>query len=163
MKVSTTTLRHLVAVALLGALASPLHAWEPNAKELDAAINSGDIAGYLTSATTWLNQKAAAKPDESALATLLRDPAFRAVIDQRQLIAKTGADQLAAYAKAAPANAAFLGWLLRNATAMDLYLEAATPTGLVALEENTWTLKTDARRSGRKSSRPTPSRKTACI
>ena len=109
MKVSTTTLKHLAAGELLGTLASPLHAWEPNAKELDAAINSGDIAGYLTSATTWLNQKVPAKPDESALSTLLRDPAFRAVIDQRQLIAKTGADQLAAYAKAAPANAAFLG------------------------------------------------------
>ena len=97
MKASTTTLKCLAAAALLGALASPLHAWEPSAKELDAAISSGDFAGYLAGATTWLNQKAPAKPDEPALAALLKDPAFRTVLDQRQLIAKkTGADPLSA-------------------------------------------------------------------
>jgi hypothetical protein len=144
MKVSTTIHKCLTAVSLLGALASPLHAWEPSAKELDAAVSSGDFAGYLAGATTWLNQKAPAKPDEPALAALLKDPAFRTVLGQRQLIAKTGTDPLSAYAKAATANAAFLGWLLKNPTAMDLYLEAATPTGLVARDENKWTLKTEA-------------------
>ena len=142
--ISTTTHTYLVATALLGALASPLHAWEPSAKELDTAISSGDFAGYLAGATTWLNQKAPAKPDDAALATLLKDPAVRSVLAQRQLIAKTGADKLAAYAKAAPANAAFLGWLLNHPTAMDLYLEAATPTGLAARAENKWPLDTEA-------------------
>ena len=142
--ISTTTHTYLVATALLGALASPLHAWEPSAKELDTAISSGDFAGYLAGATSWLNQKAPAKPDDAALATLLKDPAVRSVLAQRQLIAKTGADKLAAYAKAAPANAAFLGWLLNHPTAMDLYLEAATPTGLAARAENKWPLDTEA-------------------
>ena len=142
--ISATTRKYLVATVLLGSLASPLHAWEPCAKELDTAISSGDFAGYLAGATTWLNQKAPAKPDENSLVTLLKEPALRTVLAQRQLIAKTGADQLSAYAKAAPANAAFLGWLLSNPTAMDLYLEAATPTGLAARAENKWSLKTDA-------------------
>ena len=94
---TTTTLKCFAAAALSGALASQLHAWEPSAKELDAAISSGDFAGYLAGATTWLNQKAPAKPDEPALAALLKDPAFRTVLDQRQLIAKkTGADPLSA-------------------------------------------------------------------
>ena len=140
----SSTHKYLVATSLLGALVSPLHAWEPSAKELDTAISSGDFAGYLAGATTWLNQKAPAKPDENTLATLLKDPALRSVLAQRQLIAKTGADQLTAYAKAAPANAVFLGWLLKNPIALDLYLEALTPTGLAARAENKWTLKTDA-------------------
>ncbi|MEI6606271.1 MAG: hypothetical protein WCP35_13250 [Verrucomicrobiota bacterium] len=144
MKISTATGKCLLASMLLGALAAPLHAWEPNARELDTAINSGDFGGYLAAATHWLNQKVPAKPDEKALVTLLKDSTFRTVLAQRQLIAKTGADQLAAYAKASAANQTFLGWLLKNPTAMDLYLEAATPTGLTAREENKWMLKTDA-------------------
>lgn len=142
--ITTTTRKYLVATVLLVTLASPLHAWEPSAKELGTAINTGDFTGYLAGATTWLNLNAPVKPDEKALVILLKEPTFRSVLAQRQLIAKTGADQLAAYAKAVPANAAFLGWLLNNPTAMDLYLEAATPTGLVARAENKWPLKTDA-------------------
>lgn len=52
MKVSTTTHKCLAATMLLGTLAAPLHAWEPDTKELDAAISSGDFAGYPASASS---------------------------------------------------------------------------------------------------------------
>ena len=111
---------------------------------MDAAIKNGDFAGYLADATAWLNQKTPAKPDANALAALLKDPVFLTVLDQRQLIAKTGADKLGAFAKAEPANQAFLSWLLKNTQAMELYLEGVVPIGLAAREANTYKLDTAA-------------------
>jgi hypothetical protein len=141
---NTITLKCLAATMLLGALAAPLHAWAPNAKELDAAIGSGDFAGYLAGATTWLNQKAPATPDEAALKTLLKDPVFLTTLDQRHLIARTGADKLGAFAKADPANKTFLSWLLKDTQAMELYLEGAVPLSLVAREADKYVLDTAA-------------------
>ena len=133
-----SNLKSLLVGTLLCLLAAPAHAWEPNAKELDNAIQTGDFAGYLKQADAWLNQLG--KPVEAPLMALLKDPAFVNALDQRQLIAKTGAEQLGAFAKAAPANQAFLGWLLNNTQAMDLYLEGAVPIGLAAREDNSYML-----------------------
>jgi hypothetical protein len=133
-----SNLKSLLVGTLLCLLAAPAHAWEPNAKELDSAIQTGDFAGYLKQADAWLNQLG--KPVEAPLMALLKDPAFVNALDQRQLIAKTGAEQLGALAKAAPANQAFLGWLLNNTQAMDLYLEGAVPIGLAAMEDNSYML-----------------------
>ena len=138
--VGTATLNSLIVTALLGSLSARLHAWEPNAKDLDSAINSGDFAGYLTNVTTWLDQKAPAQPSEAALETLLKNPMFLMALDQRQLIAKTGADRVGDFAKADSANPAFLGWLLKNPPAMDLYLEGSVPIGLANREKNAYTL-----------------------
>ena len=138
------TLQSLLRAALLGVLATHLQAWEPNARDLDSAVQAGDFAGYLADTNTWLNRKTPPTPDENSLQKLLKDPDFLAVIDQRQLIAKTGADKLAAFAKAHPANQAFLGWLLKNAPAMELYLEGAVPLGLAAREANTYALPVSA-------------------
>lgn len=121
-----------------------VYAWTPSAVEVESAAKSGDFGGYLNSATAWLNEKTPSAPGEAALAALLKDPVFATVLAQRQLIAKTGADKLSSFAKADPANAAFLAWLLGNQKAMELYLEAATPTGLAAREANTWAPKADA-------------------
>lgn len=121
-----------------------IHAWEPSPKDLDAAINAGDFTGYLANTSTWLNQKVPATLNETALGTLLKDPAFFSALDQWQLIAKTGADKLGAFAKADPANRAFLIWLLKNTPAMELYLEGVVPIGLAAREANTYKLDTAA-------------------
>jgi len=129
-----------LAAALLGPLASALHAWQPNASDLDAAVKAGDFKGYLASATAWLNQKTPTTPDAAAMAKLLQDPLVLLALDQRQLIAKTGADQLAAFAKADPANQTFLSYLLKNTPAMELYLEGTVPIGLAAREDNKYTL-----------------------
>ena len=142
--ISRTPIRSVIAAALLCLLASPLHAGEPSEAELDAAIKSGGFAGYLAKATTWLDEKTPAKPTEAALEALLEDTAFRTVLNQRRLIAKTGADKLGAFAKADAANQEFLGWLLKNLPALDLYLEASVPLGLAAREEDEYTLDTAA-------------------
>ena len=130
----------LLAAALLGPLAPALHAWQPNANDLDTAVKTGNFKDYLTNATTWLNQKTPATPDAAAMAKLLQDPLVLLVLDQRQFITKTGADPLAAFAKADPANQTFLAYLLKNSQALDLYLEGTVPIGLAAREENKYTL-----------------------
>ena len=107
---------------------------------MDAAIKTGDFAGYLNNLNTWLNQPAPLV--EATLLTRLKEPVFLAALDQRQLIAKTGADKLAAFAKADPANPAFLSWLLNNTQALELYLEGAVPIGLGAREANNYGLST---------------------
>jgi len=133
------------AIALLLSLSS--HAADPGAKELDAAVTSGEFAGYAADLTNWLANKVpadATRISAAYLTALLKEPLLNAVLTQRQLIAKIGADQLAAFAKADAANRKFLTWLLHNTAAMQLYLEAATPTGLRAREDNTWTLPADS-------------------
>ena len=134
--IGTATIRILLA----SVLTAPLHAWTPTAKESDAAIQTGDFAAYLANANAWLNQsgKSAAAP----LLALLKDPVFANTLAQRQLIAKTGADKLAAFAKADTANPAFLSWLLNNTQALDLYLEGCVPLSLKAREDNSYTLST---------------------
>ncbi len=131
-------------VSLVTGVAAPdqarVSAEQPDATELDAAIRSGAFGGYLTSLSDWLNRKAPATLDETTLRALLKDPAFLNALDQRQLIAKTGADALGAFARADPANQAFLTWLLKNTPAMDLYLEGAVPLGLAARQADKYTL-----------------------
>ena len=135
-----TALRSLLTCTLLCVLPAQTHAWKPNVSDLNSAISLGDFAEYLNNTSACLNQKAPAKPSEAALATLLKEPTFALALAERQLIAKTGADKLAAFAKADPSNAAFLSWLLMNTQAMDLYLEGAVPLGLAAREENSYAL-----------------------
>jgi len=134
------TLRTLVAGTLLCSLSSPAQAWTPNPKDLDAAINSGDLAGYLRNATTWLNPSGMLA--EGPLLARLKDPAFVSTLDQRQLIAKTGADKLGGLAKAGASNAAFLRWLMTTPKALELYLEGVVPIGLAAREDNSYGLTT---------------------
>ena len=132
--------RLLAFGALLLAPLALLHASEPDSKDLDAAIKAGDLSGYLANASAWLNQRVPANVSDAALKALLKDPVFANALDQRQLIFKTGADKLGAFAKADSANQAFLTWLLNNTQAMDLYLEAIVPVGLAAREQNKYTL-----------------------
>ncbi len=133
-----------VSIALLLVPAN-VYAWQPGGDSLAQAINTGDFAGYLTGADAWLNQKAPAGAGitEAALAGLLKAPAFLSTLDQRHLIAKTGANELGAFAKATPANKVFLTWLLNNTKAMELYLEGAVPIGLNAREQNNYKLSTE--------------------
>ena len=116
---------------------------DPGTKDLDAAITAGDFSAYVGNLSAWLGRKVpadATRLSEADLKSLLKQPLLNAALVQRQFIAKAGADSLATFAKADPASKKFLTWLLRNTTAMELCLEAATPTGLKAREENTWTL-----------------------
>ena len=141
------SLTSIIAGTLLCSLAMPLHAWEPNAKDLDAAISSGEFAGYCTNLSTWLGQKVPSDPakiTQASLAALLTDPVVAPALAQRQIIAKAGPDKLGAFAKADAANKPFLAWLLKDRQVMDLYLEGATPLSLGAREDNSWGLSTGA-------------------
>jgi len=131
-----------VACIALSATASSLYAWAPGGGDLDSAVKTGDFTGYLTNLTAWLNQKAPATVNETAAAGLLKDPALRNALDQWQLITKTGADKLAAFAKGGADNQAFLSWLMKDTEAMDLYLEGVVPISLSAREANKYSLDT---------------------
>jgi len=107
-----------------------VRAWEPNAKDLDSAIRSGDFGSYHTNLAKWLNHKTPATVTEDALKSLLKDAVFVNTLDQHQFLSKSGADKLGAFAKADQGNRVFLTWLMKDTNVMDLYLEAGgVPTG----------------------------------
>jgi hypothetical protein len=139
----TQMVRWLIVCSLSLLLFLNVDAGEPSARDLDAAINTGDLAGYFAHISIWLNQKVPADPgkiSEVTMKALLNDPVFVKTLDQRQLLAKCGVTNVNAFAKADPGNRAFLTWLLKNTSAMDLYLEGAVPVGLAAREQNRYTL-----------------------
>jgi len=137
-----TCTRFVMVCSALLSLALTAHAWEPNAGDLDKAIQAGDFTQYLAGLSAWLDPQVPAKASDTTLKVLLENPVFLNALAQRQLIAKHGADPLGAFAKAGNANKGFLAWLLGNAEAMDLYLIAATPTGLAKREANSYSLNT---------------------
>lgn len=143
--IAKTAVLSFFASALLGLLPSSLLAWEPNAKDLDAAVERGDFAEYLTNVTTWLSQKAPADSSQLSKDTLLpilQDPNVSLALAQRQFIAKVGAAPLGTFAKADAANKAFLSWLLKDSEALHEYLLAATPLSIPAREDNSYGLST---------------------
>ncbi|MEI7955960.1 MAG: hypothetical protein WCJ66_12385, partial [Verrucomicrobiota bacterium] len=56
------SIKGLAFAGLFCVLGGPLLAWEPNAKELDGAINSGDFTSYFANLSGWLGQKAHGDP-----------------------------------------------------------------------------------------------------
>ena len=126
------TLATAMATTLFLASAAQLGAWEPNDDDLDKAIASANFTAYFENATAWLNEQAPAQADQAAWLELLEKPVFRSVLDQRQLIAKCGLDQLAAFAQADSASSPkkFLRWLLKNTAAMDLHIGRRCAAGL---------------------------------
>ncbi|MEI8371571.1 MAG: hypothetical protein WCJ35_01930 [Planctomycetota bacterium] len=119
---------------VLLAVAWPASAWEPNEKDLDAAINSGDFGGYFANLNAWLEAKTPAdlaKTNEAALTELVKDPAVRKALDQRQFIVTHGVATVNTFAKV-EAHRTFLGWVMKSTEILDLYLEAvASNEGLI--------------------------------
>lgn len=134
----------LVAAGMvLGGGLANLAAQDSAAPVASAAISSGDFGSYATALSQWLDHQVPADAKQiqsSSIGPLLKNPQFFHALSQRQLLTKLGPAQVAAFAAADPDNKAFLTWLLGNSTAMDLYLDAATPTGLRARDANQWTL-----------------------
>ena len=131
-----------IAAVLLCAPLSKLRAGEPDTSALKAAIKSGKFAEYLADASAWLNQKMPARPDSGALDALLKDLQFRTVLDQHQLISKTGVEKLNAFSKGDTAHQVLLNWLMWDAEAMDLYLVARVPLGRAVRVKDAYTLDT---------------------
>lgn len=139
------TVRLIVACAM--ALLLPLggYAWEPNAKDLDTAISSGDFGDYQAKLSAWLGEKVpaeAGKITEDALKALLKDAVFANALAQRQFIAKLGVENIGKFAKTDADSKAFLGWIMKDTAIMDLYLEGATPVSQGQRENNGWGLST---------------------
>ena len=134
-----------IAACLLGSLPATLSAWEPNAQELDAAVASGEFAGYLGNLTTWLSKKApeTGKISQEALVPLLDDPKVGLALAQRQFIAKVGADKLGSFARLDGANKTFLSWLLANPVALNEFLLTATPLSIPVREDNSYGFSTE--------------------
>jgi hypothetical protein len=116
------------------AVAGPVSAWEPNEKDLDTAISSGDFGGYFANLNAWLEAKTPAdlaKTNEAALTELVKDPAVRKALDQRQFIVTHGVATVNAFAKV-EAHRTFLAWVMKSTEILDLYLEAvASNEGLI--------------------------------
>ena len=129
MKSLVLTGRGLAACLFFLVLPTAALAWEPNAKDLDAAIATGDFSGYLANLSTWLDQKspAADKITEEALSKLVKEPEVRQALDQRQFIVTHDAAKLAEFAKV-DAHKAFLAWIMQSTPTMDQYLEAVAGT-----------------------------------
>jgi len=135
----------IIVLALLWAATPALCADGPASDGLERAIRSGDFSSHLAELATRLNQQVAAdakKISESAVVALLERPDLLGALARHRLISKHGVENLGEFARADPANADFLGWLLRNTQAMDLYLLGATPTGRAKREADDYALDT---------------------
>lgn len=133
----------LAACGLFLASSAPLPAWEPNARDLDAAIGGGDFSAYFSNLTAWLGRKAPADPAKLThpfLTKILGDPVVAQALAQRQFIAKAGAAQLAAFARADAANKPFLTWILKNRQVMEMFLEGATPVKMALRNDDSWSV-----------------------
>lgn len=139
--------RALLACLLLALSCAPVCAAEPGVRELDAAIATGDFKTYSANLSTWLAQKTpaeAGKITPESLTALLKAPAFEAALAQKQFIGKVGVDKLGAFAKTDEASRRFVAWILKDTSAMELYLEGATPIKISAKEDNSWSIPTGA-------------------
>jgi len=128
-------------------LCATTRAWEPNAKDVDAAVAAGNSESLLGNLTTWLAGKAPADANritDAAMVSLTKDPAVLGALTLRQFIAKCGAQNLDAFARADASNKDFLKWVLSNTEAMDLCLIGATPNTLGARADNSWTVPVSA-------------------
>lgn len=118
-------------------------AWEPNVKDLDAAISTGDFADYQAKLTALLVQKVPAESNritEAAMKAVLKDPVVGQALAQRQFIAKSGLENLSKFAKTDKESAGFLAWIMKDSAIMGLWLGGASPLRIGSREENNWSI-----------------------
>ncbi|MEI6808425.1 MAG: carbohydrate-binding protein [bacterium] len=145
MNVTRQVVRLLFVCSMALMVPVSVYSWEPNAKDLDAAVAAGDFGQYQASLSTWLTGKVpaeASKISEDSMKTLLKDPVLLGALAQRTFIAKAGVENIGKFAKADKDSAAFLAWILKDTKVMELYLEGATPLTLGGRDGNGWGLST---------------------
>lgn len=134
----------LLVTALLLTVPMRLHAWEPNARDRDAAISAGDFTPYFDKLTAWLDQKVPAdkgRITKKAVQALLNDPVFMAALAERHFMAKVwgphkGMGNLDAFARADPKNKEFLRWVMSDGKLMDEVLLTRTPSEMFARRDD---------------------------
>jgi len=134
----------LVCSMTLLSLPMTVCAWEPNAKDRDAAINAGNFTAYSGQLTAWLKQKVPADPaqiTQGKMRALLSDAVFVDALAERQFIGKVW-DQpdLGGYAKADPKNKAFVAWVMSNGKLMDEVMLTRTPSDMSSRYDNSWSI-----------------------
>lgn len=136
--------RHVLALGIgLAPLAVPAaaRAWEPGARDRNAAIDAADMTGYFAMLSDWLDRRVPADPAliaRQGAQPLLDDPAFVALLAERHFMAKVagcgegpvaGLNQFAARG---PENREFLRWVMSDGRIMDEIMLARTPTAMFA-------------------------------
>lgn len=128
--------RALILGCMLWLLPLHVQAWEPNAKDRNAAIDAGDLTGYFAKLTAWLDQKVATKPDQISkdkLHALLEDRQFVNALAERHFMAKAWVEpSLGGWAKADPKNAEFLKWVMSYGRIMEEVMLVRTPSAMFA-------------------------------
>lgn len=138
----------LVISLMFLSLCATTNAWEPNAGDRAAAINSGDFDPYLSNLGKWLSRKVPASPElitEKTVSALLKDTKLMAALIERRFITRIwGKPTLGAWGKANRENREFLGWVLSNPALMDEVMLARTPTAEFARIDDSWNISTAA-------------------
>ena len=138
------SLLFLVCSMTLLSLPMTVCAWEPNAKDREAALNAGNFTAYSDQLTAWLKQKLPADPAQitkGKMKALLSDAVFVGALAERQFIGKVW-DQpdLGGYVKADPKNRAFVAWVMSNGKLMDEVMLTRTPSDMFSRYDNSWSI-----------------------
>lgn len=132
--------RRVVVCGMFLSFAAHLHAWEPNAEDLDVAIKAGNFTGHFTNLTNWLNERIPTDPGkitEAGMKELLKDPVFIGALVQRQFIAALGVDNAGAFVRVDSTHKDFLDWLMEDTQEGDYHYFALPATFLDWVLQNT--------------------------
>jgi hypothetical protein len=136
----------LIVCSLLLLLPTSVHAWQPNARDRDAAIDGASLGPYFVKLTAWLNGRVPSSPDRitlKAMQALLGDRVFMDALAERQFMTKMwatrkpksesdyafqkGVRNFDIFVKADPRNRSFLRWVMSDGRRMNELCMGCTP------------------------------------
>lgn len=139
------TAQRLIVTVLLLALPMSIYAWEPNARDRDAAIKSGNLDAYAAKIGKWVSQKVPTSVTKKSINALFKYPKFMSAVIERRFITRVwGPPSLGDWAKANPKNAKFVSWVMSNPKIMDMALLTRTPSVGWARVDDSWSIHTVA-------------------
>jgi hypothetical protein len=139
---SSKTLLSVKALLTIAALLGTVHAnaWEPNAAERNAAIQSGDFKPYFTKLSKRLIPAVPETINKVTMGKLIRDRAFMDALIERHFIGKAWGATLTDWSKADPKNKKFLSWLMAQPALMDEVMMSLTPSAGFARTDDSWNI-----------------------
>ena len=135
------TAQRLMVTVLLLALPMSIYAWEPNARDRDAAIKSGNLDAYAANLGKWVSQKVPTSITKKSIDALFKNPEFMSAIIERRFITRVwGPPNLGDWAKANPKNAKFVSWVMSDPEIMNMALLTRTPSVGWARVDDSWSI-----------------------
>ena len=135
------TAQRLMVTVLLLALPMSIYAWEPNARDRDAAIKSGNLDAYAAKIGKWVSRKVPTSITKKSIDALFKNPKFMSAIIERRFITRVwGPPNLGDWAKADPKNAKFVSWVMSNPEIMNMALLTRTPSAGWARVDDSWSI-----------------------